>query len=126
MRKCIVAALIIAFVISLCIYTAGFTSDFCTELETEITLCINNIEKERWNDAETNINSSIALMNTKEHIFETFIMHHDLDEIRSLIHKTSAAIRARYRQTALSEAEYLLARIKLISSADKLTLSNIL
>ena len=48
MRKCIVAALIITFVISICIYTTTFTSEFCKQLENSVIECISEVEKENW------------------------------------------------------------------------------
>ncbi len=126
MRKCIIAVLILICVIATCVYTATFTSSFCSELETAVSDCINNAKKEDWHAAEISINDAISLLNKQEHIMETFVMHHDIDEIHSLVFKTASAISLRNRQICISEAEYLLARIRLISAADKLTFSNIL
>ncbi len=125
MRKCIGAILIVIFVIGICIYTTTFTSRFCKELENSIISCINEAENENWNEAEAHINNAIQLLNDQERILEMFVMHHDIDEIHSLVFKTASAIRLKNKQICLTEAEYLLARICLVSDADHPTIANI-
>ena len=125
MRKCIVAILIVIFVVSICIYTTSFTSRFCKELETHVISCINDVENENWSAAETHINSAIHHLNEQERILEIFVMHHDIDEIHSLFFKIASAIRLKNKQICLTEAEYLLARIRLVSDADSPTIANI-
>lgn len=125
MRKCIVAILIVIFVVGICIYTTTFTSRFCKELENSIISCINEVENENWTEAQKHINSAIQLLNEQEGTLEIFVMHHDVDEIHSLVFKTSSAIRVKSKQICLTEAEYLLARIRLVSDADHPTIANI-
>lgn len=125
MRKCIVAILIVIFVVSICIYTTTFTSRFCKELEASVLSCIHEVEKENWSEAEKHINSAIQLLDEQERILEIFVMHHDIDEIHSLFFKIASAIKLKSKQICLTESEYLLARIRLVSEADHPTFSNI-
>lgn len=125
MRKCIVAILIVIFVVSICIYTAKFTSRFCKELEDSVISCIDEVENENWAEAEKQINSAIQHLDEQEKILEIFVMHHDIDEIHSLFFKIASAIKLKNKQICLTEAEYLLARIRLVSDADHPTISNI-
>ena len=125
MRKCITAILILTAVISLCIYTTAFTSRFCKELENCVVSCIKEAEDDNWTDAEKHINDGIRLLNNREEILEIFVMHHDIDEIHSLFFKIASAIRLKDKQICLHDAEYLLARIRLVSDADHPTVANI-
>ncbi len=125
MRKCIIAVLIIIVVVGICIYTTTFTSRFCKELENSVTACITSAGNENWSEAEKQINTGIQLLNEKEGTLEVFVMHHDIDEIHSLFFKIASAIRLKNKQICLTEAEYLLARIRLVSEADHPTFSNI-
>ena len=125
MRKCIIAGLIIAVVIGICIYTTTFTSRFCNELENSVTACIMNAGNENWEEAEKHIKNGIRRLDEKEGILEIFVMHHDIDEIHSLFFKIASAIRLKNKQICLTEAEYLLARIRLVSDADHPTIANI-
>ena len=125
MRKCIIAILIVIFVVSICIYTTTFTSRFCKELENTVISCINEAGNESWTEAEKHINNAIQLLNKHERTLEIFVMHHDIDEIHSIVFKIASAIKLKNKQICLTEAEYLLARIHLVSDADHPTISNI-
>lgn len=125
MRKCILAIVIVIFVVSICIYTTTFTSRFCKELENSVISCINEVESENWAEAENRINNAIQHLDEQEKILEIFVMHHDIDEIHSLFFKIASAIKLKNKQICLTEAEYLLARIRLVSDADHPTVSNI-
>ncbi len=125
MRKCIIALLIIIVVVGICIYTTTFTSHFCKELENSVISCINEAENDNWAEAEKHVNNAIQLLNNQEGTLEIFVMHHDIDEIHSLFFKIASAIRLKNKQICLTEAEYLLARIRLVSDADHPTVANI-